>query len=181
LGVPPSILTNEMLPILWRDPSYLDRKGFTVVNKPCKRVQSSEINGRHMAPAHRFRSCSPREKTMRWARSNSSSPIATPFTCMTHHPGSCFRGQSGPSVMAAFVSGSRRFAEIVLGYSADAVAKKIRSGQSQSVSLKEKIPVHLTYFTAWPGDDGRIEYFADVYGRDIPIENAFGLKRVALR
>ena len=43
-GVPPSIVSNEMLPILWRDPTYLDRKGFTVVNKSGKRVASSDVN-----------------------------------------------------------------------------------------------------------------------------------------
>ena len=47
--------------------------------------------------------------------------------------------------------------------------------------IKDKIPVHLTYFTAWPDASGRIDYIADVYGRDLSIENAFGLKRLALR
>jgi murein L,D-transpeptidase YcbB/YkuD len=27
-------------------------------------------------------------------------------------------------------------------------------------------PVHLTYFTAWPDEDGKIQYFSDFYGRD---------------
>ena len=79
------------------------------------------------------------------------------------------------------VENPRRLAEIVLGYTSAEVAKKIQSGRSQSIGLKQKVPVHIAYFTAWPGATGRIEYFPDVYGRDRPMENAFGLKRLALR
>jgi murein L,D-transpeptidase YcbB/YkuD len=28
------------------------------------------------------------------------------------------------------------------------------------------VPVHLTYFTIWIGDDGRTAFHDDVYGRD---------------
>jgi murein L,D-transpeptidase YcbB/YkuD len=34
------------------------------------------------------------------------------------------------------------------------------------------VPVHLVYFTAWPGAKGRIGYRADVYGRDARIHEA---------
>jgi murein L,D-transpeptidase YcbB/YkuD len=29
-----------------------------------------------------------------------------------------------------------------------------------------KIPVYVSYFTAWPEEGGNVEYYADVYGRD---------------
>ncbi|WP_295813617.1 L,D-transpeptidase family protein, partial [uncultured Nitratireductor sp.] len=43
-GVPRSILVNEMLPKLWRDPSYLDRNGYEVVNRQGRQVSSSAVN-----------------------------------------------------------------------------------------------------------------------------------------
>jgi L,D-transpeptidase YcbB len=42
----------------------------------------------------------------------------------------------------------------------------VDSGQLQRVALKSKVPVHLTYFTIWIGDEGRTSFFADIYGRD---------------
>ena len=43
-GVPQSILVNEMLPRLRRDPGYLDRAGYEVVNARGKRIPSSSVN-----------------------------------------------------------------------------------------------------------------------------------------
>jgi murein L,D-transpeptidase YcbB/YkuD len=49
------------------------------------------------------------------------------------------------------------------------------------VRLKQKLPVHLAYFTAWPDETGKIVYFNDIYGRDKPIENARSATLVAQR
>ncbi len=43
-GIPQSILLNEYLPKLRRDPGYLDRIGFKVVNSSGKLVSSSSVN-----------------------------------------------------------------------------------------------------------------------------------------
>ncbi len=40
------------------------------------------------------------------------------------------------------------------------------------LSLTPPVPVHLVYFTAWPGPDGRIRLFDDIYGRDARIWDA---------
>ncbi len=42
----------------------------------------------------------------------------------------------------------------------------VSSGKLTRVALKSKVPVHLTYFTIWIGDDGRTAFHGDVYGRD---------------
>jgi len=79
------------------------------------------------------------------------------------------------------VEDPRRFGEILLGWSAEDIAAKIDSGQSETVKLPRKIPVHLTYFTAWPEADGRIVYYDDIYGRDQRMERALNATEVALR
>ncbi|WP_442902559.1 L,D-transpeptidase family protein [Frigidibacter sp. MR17.24] len=45
----------------------------------------------------------------------------------------------------------------------------LASGQEQSITLKEPVPVHLVYYTAWPTPRGRMEYRNDIYGRDAEI------------
>ena len=42
----------------------------------------------------------------------------------------------------------------------------VSSGALTRVPLKSKVPIHLTYFTIWIGDDGRTAFHGDVYGRD---------------
>ena len=43
-GVPQSILVNEMLPRLRRDPGYLDRAGYEVSDSKGRRIPSSAVN-----------------------------------------------------------------------------------------------------------------------------------------
>lgn len=42
----------------------------------------------------------------------------------------------------------------------------LKTKQETTVKLKETIPVHLVYFTAYPGARGQMTYRRDVYGRD---------------
>lgn len=46
------------------------------------------------------------------------------------------------------------------------------TNRETNVNFKEKIPVHLVYFTAFPAADGKIGYRRDVYGRDARIFDA---------
>jgi murein L,D-transpeptidase YcbB/YkuD len=64
-----------------------------------------------------------------------------------------------------------KFASLLLaadqGWSASRVAATIKANQeNQTVNLKQKVPVHLTYFTAVVGDDGKLKLFNDVYGHE---------------
>ena len=49
------------------------------------------------------------------------------------------------------------------------------------VRFEEKLPVHLVYFTAWPGAKGGMTYRRDIYGRDGRIFDALTEAGVALR
>jgi murein L,D-transpeptidase YcbB/YkuD len=69
------------------------------------------------------------------------------------------------------------FADALLSEEADlnaAYLKKLFGGGEKRVNLTAKIPVHITYFTAWVGESGALEIRDDVYGHDGRIENALG-------
>jgi L,D-transpeptidase YcbB len=60
-------------------------------------------------------------------------------------------------------------AELLLGdqgWTRDRIRAQIDSGQKKVVHLKNKIPVHITYLTAWVNKDGTVHFRNDVYGRD---------------
>jgi murein L,D-transpeptidase YcbB/YkuD len=64
-----------------------------------------------------------------------------------------------------------RLAEIVLaadkGWEAAKVAELIDAPADENeITLDRKIPVHITYFTAWVGPDGKLETADDVYGHE---------------
>jgi L,D-transpeptidase YcbB len=58
--------------------------------------------------------------------------------------------------------------------------RALRGGNETSVALEAPVPVHLVYFTAWPGAKGQMGYRQDVYGRDADIWNALGAAGVAM-
>ncbi len=61
-----------------------------------------------------------------------------------------------------------RLAEVLLGhnkgFAPEAVRRMARSGRS--VSLDQEIPVYVTYMTARIDDDGKLQTYGDIYGRD---------------
>jgi len=61
------------------------------------------------------------------------------------------------------------------GWTAGRVASAIQTGYDTHVALNQKIPVYITYFTAWVNDDGSISTFGDVYGHDARMAAALRL------
>ncbi|WP_298975510.1 L,D-transpeptidase family protein [uncultured Roseobacter sp.] len=58
---------------------------------------------------------------------------------------------------------------------------KLATGKEQQVDLKQPVPVHIIYRTAFIDGKGRAEFRRDIYGRDSQIWNALSKAGVALR
>jgi murein L,D-transpeptidase YcbB/YkuD len=172
-GVPASIIVNEYLPKLRRDPGYLDRIGFKVVNHKGKVVSSRAVNwsavgrnsqiGIHQPPG---RSNALGELKFLFPNSHDIYMHDTPNRNLFSEEVRAF------SHGCVRVENPRDFATVVLGWNREKVDTNVESGNSQSVKLDAPLPVHITYFTAWTGDDGKIRYFDDIYGRDEAMRRA---------
>lgn len=78
----------------------------------------------------------------------------------------------------------QKLAEILLaaqGWTAARVQDAIDNGYDQSVGLARKVPVHITYFTAWADENGQLKTFRDIYGHDEPLMAALRNPTVAQR
>jgi murein L,D-transpeptidase YcbB/YkuD len=70
------------------------------------------------------------------------------------------------------------FAEALLQNDPEVSAERLRKlvgGRETRVDLTEKVPVHITYFTAWVDETGELVIRDDVYGHDAKVEKAFGV------
>jgi murein L,D-transpeptidase YcbB/YkuD len=54
------------------------------------------------------------------------------------------------------------------------------TGRETTVKLKQSLPVHLVYFTAYPDAKGRMTYRRDIYGRDAALFDALSVAGVEL-
>ncbi|RFP66597.1 murein L,D-transpeptidase [Hymenobacter lapidiphilus] len=63
-----------------------------------------------------------------------------------------------------------RLAEYLLrnkaGWDAQAIEDAIATREEKYVTLPEKLPVYLVYFTTWVDDDGKVHFRDDIYGHD---------------
>jgi len=58
--------------------------------------------------------------------------------------------------------------------SGELLRKKI-GGREQQLNLDDHIPVHITYFTSWVDDSGKLQIRGDIYGHDKRMKKALGL------
>jgi L,D-transpeptidase YcbB len=169
-GVPRSIIVNEMLPKLRQDPSYLDRMGYEVSVRG-KQVASSSLNWSgdpnvdvRQPPGSsnalgQLKILFPNSHAIYMHDTPSKSFFKRDMRALSH---GCVRLQDPRGMAAA-----------VLGVSLDKVASDIATGKNMPVALPQKIPVYVAYFTAWPDADGKVNYYDDVYKRDMYLERAF--------
>ncbi|MBV2184640.1 MAG: L,D-transpeptidase family protein [Rhizobium sp.] len=169
-GVPKSIIVNEMLPKLRADPSYLDRLGYEV-SYGGRKVSSTQVdwNTTHSVDVRQppggdnalgeLKILFPNSHAIYMHDTPSKSFFQRDMRALSH---GCVR-LAEPRVMAA----------AVMGTTTAEIAKQIASGQNRAVQVPQKIPVYVSYFTAWPNKDGVVDYFDDVYGRDDATRKAF--------
>jgi murein L,D-transpeptidase YcbB/YkuD len=171
-GVPQSIIVNEMLPRLRRDPGYLDRAGYEVFDSRGKRVRSSSVAwGAYGAKIPFAVRQTPSE-----ANALGELKILFPnkhAIYMHDTPQKAFFERENRALSHGCVrlADPRGMAAAVLGKSREYVADKLTKGHSFE-RVARKIPVYVAYFTAWPNANGQVEYFGDIYGRDARLLDA---------
>ncbi|MGI2032156.1 L,D-transpeptidase family protein [Rhizobium panacihumi] len=164
-GVPQSIIVNEMVPKLRRDPSYLDRQGYEVA-----------VNGRAVSSASVDWYGSTQNISVRQPPSSDNAlgdlKILFPNAhaiYMHDTPAKSFfkRDMRALSHGCVRLAEPRKMAAALLSISEKEVDARIASGRNVPTAVNADIPVYIAYFTAWPNKDGKIEYFGDVYDRDV--------------
>jgi len=173
-GVPYSIIVNEMMPKLAQDPSYLDRAGYEVTTVSGRKVSSASVDWYSVAT--KKSSINVRQYP---GRSNALGEVKILFPnkhaiYMHDTPAKRLFNKD----VRAFSHGCVRLhdpkamAAAVLGKSKDYVTGRIAAGKNEQEKVEGNIPVYVSYFTAWPQDDGSMGYYNDVYDRDLRVLKA---------
>jgi L,D-transpeptidase YcbB len=173
-GVPASIIVNEYAPKMRKDPGYLDRNNFIVIDQRGNRIDSQSIDWYSVGRNPNFGmqqlaggGNALGELKFLFPNSHDIYMHDTPTKDLFKDP---VRAYSHGCVR---VQNPREFAQMLLNWSSDAVVRSLGNSDTHSVTLQQKVPVYLTYFTAWTDDSGKIQYFDDIYGRDDAMARAF--------
>ena len=172
-GVPQSIIVNEYLGKLRRDPGYLDRQGFKVIAPNGRVIPSSAIDWASYGDRPPFGVQQPPGKGNALGELKFLFPNTHDIYMHDTPTKNLFAEQVRTFSHGCIrVQNPREFAVAILGWDRARVDEETDSRQTQSIPLPQKIPVHITYFTAWPDSTGKINYFNDMYERDETIEKA---------
>lgn len=165
--IPPTIMREDVLPQVRRDPGYLARRNIQVLSPSGERLDADSIDWQR-----------PGSVMLRQA-AGGANPLGRvvvrfPNSDMIYLHDTPARGlfqrdQRALSSGCVRVEGVREFAQLLLqdsGSRYQLTALLNSSGSDRNVNLPQRIPVALHYLTAWPDAQGEVEFRDDVYRRD---------------
>jgi len=173
-NVPGKIAREDLLPKIMNDPAYLIRQGFKVFDS-WKR-DATALNPEGIAWDRVSEDDFPFRLRQEPSALNALGQVKFMFpnkqSVYIHDtPGKslfqrnrrdfssgCVRVES-PLVLAQYLLRGKRWDQARL-------EDTLHSGKHKTVVLKDPIPVHLVYFTAWVDELGKVNFRKDVYGRD---------------
>jgi murein L,D-transpeptidase YcbB/YkuD len=172
-NVPPSILRNELLPRIARDPAYLEREGMEIVGaRSAAPMAVADIDAGIAAlrsgDARLRQRPGPRNALggVKFVLPNTMDIYlhATPERALFDRAQrdfshGCIRVRE-PEALASFVLRGRP------EWTPAEIEAAMASGVNRSVSLTAPIPVVVFYTTTIAGVDGRAQFLRDVYGHD---------------
>ena len=169
--VPPTILRNDILPKVKRDPSYLRERNISVINRDGEIVDPDSVDWNSYGNSVPFTLRQEPGPTNALGRVKFIFPNPhfvflhdTPSRQLFDRPDRTF--SSG----CIRVENPFELAELMIDdpgrWNQASFDRQLESGKIKTIYTKDKMPVLIMYWTAEAGLDGRIRFFKDVYERD---------------
>jgi murein L,D-transpeptidase YcbB/YkuD len=173
--IPPGILVKDKLPILRKDPGYLERNNIRVIDSAGREVDPDSVNwGRYSAsrlPPYQLRQDPGDDNALGLVKIMFPNKYSvylhdTPTKSLfdkderTFSSG-CIRVQKAFELAELVLNDPERWNQATM---AEVVAAKI----TKTVNLAKPVPVLLLYWTAQPTPDGQMIFRNDIYHRDPP-------------
>jgi murein L,D-transpeptidase YcbB/YkuD len=154
-NVPPSIAAKEILPKLRREPDYLERNHMVWVGRDIQQVPGpwNALGQIAFMFPNRF--------NVYMHDTPAKELFALPDRAHSH---GCIRLQRPHELAERLLAPE--------GWTRARIDSTIATGQRTVVELQTRIPVRITYATAFADGDGTLQFRPDVYGRDALLRRA---------
>ena len=176
--VPRSILENEILPAARNNLDYLYRNNMEVIWQGRRSVDPYMVDWHYVDPKKltlrqrpgpgnalgRVKFLFPNKHAVYMHDTPSKQLFNKPVRAYSH---GCIR-----------VRNPLEFARLLLkdqGWTESRIQRTLEGAHDQHVRLENKLPVHISYFTAWVEEDGTLRGFRDIYGHDASVRVALKL------
>jgi murein L,D-transpeptidase YcbB/YkuD len=181
--IPDSIVAQEIAPQLRKDPGYLRRKGIEIKRQGAGTAEvdagalsAAEIDqlGRHGSPLRlrqppgpqnplgRYKFLFPNQFDVYLHDTPAGELFERSRRTFSH---GCVRIEKPDELAQYLLAGDPR-------WTPEAVAAKLATGESETITLASPLPVYILYLTAWVEADGTPNFRADVYDEDARLDEA---------
>lgn len=154
-NIPRSIIRNEILPAMQRNPSYLVRNNMEQTGYsnglPVIRQKPGGSNA-----LGRVKFIFPNNYSIYFHDTPAKSLFKREKRAFSH---GCIR-LSEPKKLAEYLLRNKS------EWTAESINKAMRAGSEKWVTLDKPVPVSISYFTAWVDRDGLLNFREDIYGHD---------------
>ncbi|MDA8870622.1 L,D-transpeptidase family protein [Rhizobiaceae bacterium] len=172
-GIPKSILVNEMLPKLRRNAGYLDKLGYEITDLRGRPVSGWNVDWWSVGASFPYNVRQPPGPKNALGELKIMFPNKHDIYMHDTPARSLFkRDKRAYSHGCVRLADPRAMAAAVLGTSVSHVDERVSQRKNRTQKLNRKIPVYVGYFTAWPTADGEVQYFEDIYDRDVALAKA---------
>jgi len=183
--VPETILKEDKLPLIIRDPGYIEEHHYELLawdletvlepaNIDWERVDENNFPGvlrqkpGPWNPLGRVKFMLPNKFAVYLHDTNEQQLFAH---WVRQFSSGCIRLEK-PAALALYLLERQ-------GWDVDGVAKAMLREKPLKVYLQERLPVYVLYWTAWVDDAGLVNFREDVYGRDLDLDRALNSTRSA--
>ena len=173
-NVPDSIVEGETAPAVARDPGFLQRNNIEILRVTKKGVTPVDPSTVKWDDPDELKALAFRQKP---GANNALGHVKflfpnpynvylhdTPADALFARPGrafshGCVRVEQPEALAKWLLMDDQEWTD-------EKIAEAMEAGEEQQVKLKQEIPVHIVYFTAWADDAGVVRLYPDVYGYD---------------
>jgi murein L,D-transpeptidase YcbB/YkuD len=170
-NIPDTIIRKEMVPHMVKDPSYLDKQAIEVVGTSGDVVDLASVDwtDEHAVNGMRFRQAPGPKNALGLVKfifpnhfdvylhdTPSRSLFNKVHRALSH---GCVRVEN-PIGLAQYVLRDQP------QWTAPRISAAMNAQQEQTAILKQRLPVHIGYWTAWVSPDGSVTYTDDPYKLD---------------
>lgn len=149
-GIPNSIVQNEILPNIRRDPNYLARNNMEVVNGYYR-----QRPGKNNALG-KMKFLFPNQYSIYLHDTPSKSLFENNTRAFSH---GCIRVKNPKKLAMHLLRNNDQWPE-------EKVDKILETINETKVNIKPPVPVYIAYFTSWVDNTGKLNFRKDIYGLD---------------
>jgi murein L,D-transpeptidase YcbB/YkuD len=168
--VPKSIIRKDLIPVMQKDPNYLNDNEIRIFSSDGKQIESNLVNwNSEEALGYRFRQQPGSKNSLGTMRIN----FANPHSVYLHDTpsktlfGENYRFNSSGCVR---IQNIREFATWLTkkeqNWGPEDIDALVRSGERVDVAIRQPVPLHMVYFTSWATTDKVYHFRDDIYGLD---------------